>query len=77
MKEISDKPNGTKEEIKLGILHLIDGYYVSNEGVKNNPKFHVWTPSGTHVKCDSAYSNISLAVYRCNYLAKNKLIVRN
>ena len=78
MKErISDKPNGTKEEVKLGILHLVDGYYVSNEGTRDNPNYHVWTPSVTHVVCDSAYSSISLAVYRCNYLAKNKLTVIN
>ena len=67
------KPNGTEEEVKLNILHLIDGYYVSNEGSKKNPNFHVWVPNGTHVVCDSAYGDISLAVCRCNYLAKNKI----
>lgn len=67
------KPNGTEEEISLGILHLKDGYYVSNEGTKINPNFHVWIPNGTHVVCDSAYDEISIAVCRCNYLHKNKV----
>ncbi len=63
------KPSGTKEEASLNILHLINGYYVSNEGTKKHPNFHVWVPNGTHCKCDSAYNEISLAVARCNYLA--------
>lgn len=67
------KPNGTKEDIKLGILHSIGGYYVSNEGTKKQPNFHVWVPGITHAKCDSAYGNIELAVARCNYLAKNNI----
>lgn len=66
-------PNGTPEEISLGILHCVDGYYVSNEGAKGNPNYHVWVPGITHSTCDSAYNDISLAVSRCNYLAKNKI----
>ena len=66
------KPNGTPEEIKLGILHIVDNYYVSNEGTKDKPNFHVWIPTLTHAVCDSAYGDISLAVCRCNYLARNE-----
>jgi len=65
-------PNGTKEDIKLNILHEIDGFYISNEGNKTKPNFHVWKPNGTHVLIDSAYNEISLAVCRCNYLAQTK-----
>ena len=67
--EISNSPNGTTDQIKAGILHSINGYYVSNEGTKKVPNYHVWIPSGTHVNCDSAYADISLAVCRCDYLA--------
>ncbi len=67
------EPNGTNEELKLGILHNINGYWVSNEGSKQKPNYHVWIPSVTHSVCDSAYNEISLAVCRCNYLAKNKI----
>lgn len=70
------KANGTAEEIKLGILHCVDDYYVSNEGTKSSPNYHVWIPGITHAKCDSAYSDISLAVSRCNYLAKKKITIR-
>ena len=70
------KPNGTKENVKIGILHNVDGYYVSNEGTKKSPSFHVWVPNGTHVVCDSAYDEISLAVCRCDYLAKHKVKLR-
>ena len=66
----------TAEEIKLGILHSIDNYYVSNEGTKNKPNYHVWVPDITHSKCDSAYNNLSLAIARCNYLAKNKVTIQ-
>ena len=65
------EPNGTKEEIKLNILHSVKGYYVSNEGTKENPNFHVWIPCVTHAKIDSSYNDISLAVVRCNFLARN------
>lgn len=62
-------PNGTKEDIKLGILHEVNGFYVSNEGTRIKPNYHVWIPNGTHVKIDSAYNDITLAVARCNYIA--------
>ena len=65
-------PNGTKEDIEIGILHSIGGFYVSNEGTKTNPNFHVWMPKTTHAECDSAYNEISLAVARCNYIANSK-----
>ena len=64
------EPNGTKEDIKMGILHSVGGYYVSNEGTKAKPNYHVWIPGITHASCDSAYDDISLAVARCNFLAK-------
>lgn len=67
------EPNGTPEDIKIGILHDRDGYYVSNEGTKQKPNFHVWIPNVTHAVCDSAYDEISLAVARCNYLHKNQI----
>ncbi len=57
------------ENLKLGILHSRGGYWVSNEGTKSNPSFHVWVPGITHSTCDSAYSELSLAVSRCDYLA--------
>lgn len=64
-------PNGTKEDIKLNILHSTKkGYYISNEGTKINPNFHVWIPNGTCCIVDSAYKDISLAVARCNFLDK-------
>jgi len=65
--------NGTDCEIKMNILHSVDGYYVSNEGTKSNPNYHVWVPGITHATCDSAYNDLSLAVVRCNYLFKNKV----
>ena len=68
--------NGTEEEVKLGILHKVNGYWVSNEGTKQQPNYHVWIPSVTHSVCDSAYTEIDLAVCRCNYLAKNKIEAR-
>lgn len=64
--------NGTKEEQRIGILHNKYGYWISNEGTKQNPSYHVWVPDITHSKCDSAYSDITLAVARCNFLARNK-----
>lgn len=63
-------PNGTKDDISIGILHSIGGYYVTNEGTKSKPNYHVWVPGITHATCDSAYTCITLAVSRCNYLAK-------
>lgn len=70
-------PNGTREDIKLGILHSVNGYWVSNEGSKKEPNFHVWVPNGTHTVCDSAYDDITLAVCRCNYLEKNNILIKN
>lgn len=64
--------NATADDLKLGILHSVDNYYVSNEGTKKNPNYHVWVAGITHSTCDSAYADLSLAVCRCNYLAKNK-----
>jgi hypothetical protein len=51
----------------------VNGYYVSNEGTKNKPNYHVWVPSVTHADCDSAYDDITLAVCRCDYLAEHKV----
>lgn len=65
--------NGTPDDIKMGILHSNGGYYVSNEGTKKNPNYHVWVPCLTHAKCDSAYGDLSLAVARCEYLFKNNV----
>lgn len=65
--------NGTREDISIGILHSVNGYYVSNEGTKSNPNFHVWIPDTTCAMADSAYNDLSLAVCRCNYLAKNNI----
>lgn len=53
------------------ILHEVNGFYVSNEGKAKLPNYHVWIPNTTHANCDSAYANLSLAVARCNYLAKH------
>ena len=69
----SQTANASKEEVKLGILHNVNGYWVSNEGTKENPNYHVWIPSVTHSVVDSAYDDLSLAVVRCNYLAKTAL----
>ena len=54
-----------------------DGYYVSNEGTKKEPSYHVWVPDLTHAKCDSAYLELELAIVRCKYLAKVKAKIRN
>lgn len=69
---MNSEANATKDDLAIGILHSVDGYYVSNEGSKNKPSYHVWVPGITHAKCDSAYSDISLAICRCNFLARNK-----
>lgn len=55
-----------------GILSEIGGYYVSNEGTKKKPNYHIWVPGITHATCDSAYSDFSLAKTRCEYLYKQK-----
>jgi len=65
--------NGTKEDLEIGILHSKKGYYITNEGTKSKPNYHVWIPNFTHAVCDSAYNDISLAVCRCNYLYENKV----
>lgn len=52
------------------ILHNNNGYYVSNEGTKAKPNYHVWVPGLTHSTVDSAYKDLSLAITRCDYLAK-------
>ena len=67
------EPNGTNEQVKFGVLHNVNGYWVSNEGTKQKPSYHVWIPSVTHSVCDSAYAELDLAVCRVNYLAKNKI----
>jgi hypothetical protein len=70
-KKLSEgKQMATPEDIKLNILHSVGGYYVSNEGTKSKPNFHVWIPGVTHATCDSAYADLSIAICRCNYLAK-------
>jgi len=56
-----------------GILHSAGNYYVSNEGTKAKPDYHVWIPGCTHSTCDSAYADLSLATARCNYLYANKI----
>ena len=78
MTELNKKyePNGTEEEVKLGILHNVNGYWVSNEGTKQKPNYHVCIPSVTHSFCDSDYADVTIAVARCNYLAKNKIEAR-
>lgn len=68
--------NGTTEDIKIGILHSVGGYYVSNEGTKKNPNYHVWIPGITHADCDSAYEDLSCAFARCNFLAMNKCTIK-
>lgn len=68
--EIDDIPNGTAEDLKIDVIHSVNGYFVTNEGTETNPNYHVWEPGITHATCDSAYHHISLAVSRCNYLAK-------
>lgn len=58
---------------KSKMLHSVNGYYVTNEGTKDEPNFYVWMLNVTHAISDSAYNEITLAVARCNYLAKNKV----
>lgn len=55
------------------ILHEVRGYYVTNEGSKSKPNYHVWVPGITHAKCDSAYNDLSIAIVRCNYLERNNV----
>jgi hypothetical protein len=65
----SDIPNADQFQRSIGILHSIKKHWVSNEGTKSKPSYHVWVPNGTHCTCDSAYHELGLAVTRCNYLA--------
>ena len=69
-------PNGTKDQLNIGILHCVNGYYVTNEGTKYKPNYHVWVPGITNADCDSAYENIELAICRCNYLEKHKVKIK-
>jgi hypothetical protein len=62
--------NTTAEDLAIGCLHEVNGFWVSNEGTKKQPNYHVWVPGITHSTCDSAYNDLSCAVARCNYLAK-------
>lgn len=55
---------------ELNILHEAGRYWVSNEGTKKEPSFHVWKNGITHATSDSAYSDISLAICRADYLNK-------
>lgn len=73
---MNHETNATPEDVKAGILHEVAGYWVSNEGTKVKPSYHVWVPGITHSTCDSAYADLSLAVCRCNYLARNKVTLR-
>ena len=74
---IDDLPNGTKEQLRYGVLHNKKGYYVSNQGTNKNPSYYVWIPSLTHSNVDSTYNDISLAVTRCNYLFKANIKFKN
>lgn len=47
------------------VLHRNKGYYVT----KCDGLYHVWIVGITHSSCDSAYTDLSLAVARCDYLA--------
>lgn len=52
------------------IIYENKGYWISNEGTKMEPKYHVWKPGFTHSTVDSAYIDLSLAIKRCDYLVK-------
>lgn len=52
------------------ILHESGDFWVSNEGTRGKPAFHVWRVGITHSKVDSAYDDFSLAVARCDYLGR-------
>ena len=60
--------NEMNDIMKDKIIHSSgDGFYVSK--IKN--LYHVWEPSVTHAIADSAYEDLSCAIARCDYLAKN------
>lgn len=66
------QPNGSAEDISLGILHDMGTHWVGNTGTKKKPAFQVYTVGVTHSTSEgTAYPDITLAVARCNYLAKN------
>ena len=50
------------------ILHTAGPFWVTNEGTKDKPAYHVWVDGITHSVADSAYSDISLAISRAEYL---------
>jgi len=52
------------------ILYEVGNYWITNEGTKQKPSFHVWKMGVTHSVSDSAYSDLSLAIARANYLNK-------
>jgi len=56
---------------EINILHSAGKYWVSNEGTKKNPNYHVWKDGITHASCDSAYNDLALAICRAEYLDKN------
>lgn len=57
-------------DLDAGIFHDVGKYWVTNEGTKTKPNFHVWENGLTHSIVDSAYHDLSLAIARANYLAK-------
>ena len=52
------------------ILHSVGNYWVSNEGTKKDPSYHVWENGITHATADSAYEHLDLAICRSEYLAR-------
>lgn len=71
--ETSNQPNTTPAKKATGVLHSAGkGYWVSNEGTKNKPLYHVWMPDVYHSVCDSAYTDLETAIRRCNFIAHNE-----
>lgn len=52
------------------MIYKINGFYVTNEGTKSSPLYHVWIPGITCATADSAYKDLSCAIARCKYLNK-------
>ena len=50
------------------ILHSIGNFWISDEGTKDKPAYHVWVDGITHAVADSAYNDLSLAISRAEYL---------
>ena len=46
--------------------------YISNEGSKKSPKYHVWVNGATCAMADSAYADLSLAIARADYIDQSK-----